>query len=82
MPRAADLPLCGSSSSALLRESPDILRESGTSNGEKARAKFDPGSICPVTRYLSAPRITEVTQFSLKHIKICLSLSYRNRGCV
>ena len=33
MPWAADLPLCGSSSSALLQESPNILREPGTSKG-------------------------------------------------
>ena len=55
MPWAADLPLCGSSSSALLQESPNILREAGTSKGEKAQAEFDPGSMRPATIYLSAP---------------------------
>lgn len=49
MPRAADLPLCGSSSSALLQESPNILRKAGTSKGEKARAEFDPGSVIPLS---------------------------------
>lgn len=56
-----------------------ILREAGTSLGERLPGRIGSWLHVPRARHICAPTVTCVTQFSLKQIKILFSLSYRSR---